>query len=85
MKIKDLKLNEHFLTDSGTEFQLLATPEMLSREEKWHYKNLFKCVDIDTGEIFYLIDNMLIRKTNNHETNFNVPQQPGEQHPGKDD
>jgi len=63
MKIEHLKLNERFLTDSDTEFQLLATPEMLTKEEKKNHADRFRCVNTDTGEEFYLMDNMRIRKS----------------------
>jgi hypothetical protein len=62
MKIANLKLNDIFLTDSGVKFQLLISFDMFTRDEKLKHPDRFKCVNLDTGEMFYLMDNMLIRK-----------------------
>lgn len=58
MKLKDLQTNDRFITDSGVTFKLLP----MSNYEKRAHPDRFKAFREDTKEVFYLIDNMGIRK-----------------------
>jgi hypothetical protein len=62
MKISSLKINDLFLTDTNTEFRLIATPEMLTKTEKKNNPDRYKCLMTSTGKIYYLMNNELIRK-----------------------
>ena len=65
MKITELKINEIFQTDSGTKFKYLGIPtESETRHNKWK-KDRYKCKQINTGEIFFFNDRVLIIKLKN--------------------
>lgn len=58
MKISKLKTNDKFKTDTGVVFQILA----MTAYEKRTHPDRYKCKRLDTNEIFFLTDNILIRK-----------------------
>ena len=62
MKLKDLKPNDKFKSDSGVEFQLMPLTESdkryLSRNK---LTDRYKCKHLKSGEIFFLTD-MIITK-----------------------
>ena len=57
MKLSDAKINEKFKTDSGVEFTKLS----MSKNELRLHPDKFKVQRLDTKQIFYLTDMIIIK------------------------
>ena len=61
MKLSELKDYEKFFSDSGILWQKLPLITN-NKTQEMTYKGKYKCKRLDTNEIFYLTDKVLIRR-----------------------